>query len=324
VVRLAAPKGESVELAVEVKSDAGPRNARNVIARLRESGGGRELLLLAPFLPPRSRSIAEEAGVHYADLTGNLRLSLKTPPIFLSDRGADINPLPGAGPERSLAGPRAGRVLLTLCQMVPPVGPQTLTVVAGESTVSLPYVSRIIGLLEREDLVRRLPRGPILEVDRPGVVRRWAEDYSLLSSNRGRLYLDPRGLAHTLEAIGRTGFQRSIPRYAISGPFAAHRMASAAPPSKLVCFVEDPDLAARSLDLSPTSGAGNVFLLAPYDPIVFETSREDSGKAWAHPAQVVVDCLTGPDRMPEDGEVLLAFLQRTQTHWRGLRTDSQV
>jgi hypothetical protein len=261
----------------------------------------------------------EDARVNYLDLTGNIRLAIDEPPLFLRDRGSDTNPFPAASPERSLAGPLAGRVVLTLLELVPPSGALTLTSVAGEGKVSLPYVSRVVDLLENEDLVRRSPRGPITEVDRPGLVRRWAEDYSLLKSNKGRLFLDPRGAARTLGALDSDEFRRATSgRYAITGSFAASRFAPAvAPPSKLVCFVEYPDTAAEALGLSPATGVGNVLLLAPYDAIVFERVVEGKGLSWATAGQVMVDCLTGPDRMPAEGEALLAYMSRTDQRWRG-------
>jgi len=184
--------------------------------------------------------------------------------------------------------------------------------------VSLPYVSRLVELLEDEALVRRNRRGPIIEVDRPGLVRRWAEDYSLLASNKGRLYLDPRGAGRTVNALGSGEFQRAVPRYAITGSFAASRFAPpVAPPSKLVCFVAYPDTAAEALGLSPATGVGNVLLLAPYDSIVFDRVVEGNGLAWATAGQIIVDCLTGPDRMPAEGEALLAYMTRTSELWRG-------
>ncbi len=325
MVRLVAPGGVAARLVVEVKRVASPQVTRAAIQWLLAAKSKSEPLLLAPFLPRRSRALAEEAGVNYADLTGNLRLALRTPALFLRDRGADVNPFRGKGPERGLAGAAAGRVVLWLCVLEPPVSPWTLSEVAKGSGVSLPYVSRLIELLEREDLVRRKPRGPIEDVDRPGLVRRWAEDYSLLRSNRGRLYLDPRGASRALETMGTVAFQKGVDRFAVSGSFAANRYAPVSSPSKLVCFVDDPDAAARALDLSPAAGAGNVFLLAPYDPIVYERSDPWEREGWARPvpcatpAQVLADCLTGPDRMPAEGEALLAWLQKSRRGWEGFK-----
>jgi hypothetical protein len=62
------------------------------------------------------------------------------------------------------------------------------------------YASRVLTLLEREDLIRREIRGPVTEVDRRALIRRWTEDYSLLGSNRTETYLEPRGYPNPTSA----------------------------------------------------------------------------------------------------------------------------
>ncbi len=322
-VRLTGPDGNETELVVDVKGDGSTRTIGGAIKQFRAREGKSDSLLLAPFLPMRSRELAASEGMNYADLTGNLRLVLRRPALFLQDRGDEKNPFPGKRVERGLAGAAAGRLVLWLCQLALPVTTGLLTGVAKDSNVSLSYVSRLVDLLEREDLVRRKPRGPIEAVDRPGLVRRWAEDYSLLGSNQGRLYLDPRGAENALEGMRAKAFQRR--RFAVSGSFAARRYAPISTPSKLVCFVEDPDEAAEALELSPATGTGNVFLLSPYDPVVFRevrnlgTEASESSIRFAPTAQVAVDCLTGTDRMPEEGAALLAWLKKNRPGWEGLR-----
>ena len=333
VLRLTEPGGRSCRAVVEVETDPTPRSIRGVLAEAQSARVADRPLIVAPYLSPRARKLIVEAGANYLDLTGNMRVALTDPPLFLQDRGADANPFPTRTSKRTLAGAAAGRVVLTLTELVPPFSKWTLTHVAGESKASLPYVSRIVELLEREDLVRRVPRGSITDVDRPGLVRRWAEDYSLLGSNRGGLYLNPRGPAPPLEALGTIEVQRELGKYALSGSFAANRFklpesdesvefARVTTPTKVVCFVEYPDTAAKILGLSPATGAGNVFLLAPYDPVVFDRVVAGNGDLrWATAGQVIVDCLTGPDRMPEEGEALLAYMRRKSPLWRGFRAD---
>lgn len=327
-LRLTDPGGRSCRADVDVRTDASPRSIREALAAAPSACGSGSRVIVAPYLSPRARALIVEAGANYLDLTGNIRVALSEPALFLQDRGADADPFPSPVSARTLGGAAAGRFVLTVTELVPPF---SLTLAAEKSGVSVPYASRIVDVLEREDLVRRVPRGPITAVDRAGLVRRWAEDYSLLGSNRGGLYLDPRGAAHTMEALESTAVQRELSKYALSGSFAANRfvppgsgaaveIARVTTPTKLVCFVEYPDTAAKLLGLSPATGVGNVFLLAPYDPIVFERVVAGKGNLrWATAGQVVVDCLTGPDRMPEEGEALLAYMRRESPLWSGFR-----
>lgn len=330
VVRLKGPDGRTAELVIEVRTDGSPRATRSALQQIQAWKPRMAPLLIAPYLPPRSCEIAEGAGVNYADLTGNIRLSVSRPALFLRDRGASVNPYPGKEVERGLSGAAAARVILWMCQWKPPFTPRLLTQAARDTGVSLAYVSRLIRLLEREDLVRREPRGPIREVDRIGLVRRWAQDYNLLRSNVARLYLDPRGARRSMDALGTTAFRRQqTGRIAVTGSFAANRYVPIATPSKLTCYVSDIEATARALDLSPASSTGNVFLLSPYDRVVFDTGYEGIQgpdgllTPMAAPAQIAVDCLTGPDRMPEEGEALLQLLQRTWEGWKGFGVEER-
>jgi hypothetical protein len=324
VARVTYAAGKAAELPIVLLDDGAPSSVARCVARLgsgdRRPGGA--VLLLAPYLPARSRDLVARSGLNYADLTGNLRLVIPRPALFLQDRGAEVDPYPRREVDRGLAGPTAGRLVLWLCQSDPAKATWRLAEVALGSRVSPSYASRLLEILERENLVRREPRGPIVAMDRPGLVRRWAEDYTLLGSNRGRLYLDPRGAGNALAAL-RSGALRGA-RFAVTGSFAAQRYAPVASPSRLVCFVDDPDAAARALDISPVSGTGNVFLLSPYDDGLLDDEREPVEGAtefrlrFVPAAQAAVDCLTGPDRMPEEGEALLAWLTENRPGWRGL------
>ncbi len=321
---ISAIDGRVADITIEIMRDGSPQATRASIQKLRELEPGTDFLILAPFLSRRSRELAEAEGVNYADVTGNVRVALTNPALFLHDHGADVNPFPGKGPERGLSGVAAGRIVLTLCDRILADEPLTLTEVAARSRVSLSYLSRIIALLERENLVERASRGPIMAVERSGLVRRWAEDYTLLSSNRGYLYLDPRGAAHTLDMMGTKAFQSTVFPFAVSGSFAAYRYAPISSPSRLVCFVDDPDMAAQSLDISPATGTGNVFILTPRDSTLYEWTTAWERDEWevavpcAPPAQIVADCLSGPDRMPEEGEALLSWLQSNRSSWQDL------
>ncbi|MCX6364902.1 MAG: hypothetical protein NTW58_12195 [Actinobacteria bacterium] len=56
------------------------------------------------------------------------------------------------------------------------------------------------------------------------------------------------------------------------------------------------------------TGAGNIYVCKPLDPVVFERTWSADEIACAALAQVIVDCLTGPDRMLAEGEALLEWM----------------
>ena len=72
-------------------------------------------------------------------------------------------------------------------------------------------------------------------------------------------------------------------------------------------YVDDPEAAARSLDLVTTEAGANVWLLQPYDEVVFERTRQrqvTAGKSSTDlvvvsSPQTVVDLMTSPGRGPD-------------------------
>src|SRR6202034_2422091 len=57
-------------------------------------------LVVARYLSPPVRAKLAEAGLSYIDATGNMRVELSRPRLFLSDRGADNDPWRGPGRPR--------------------------------------------------------------------------------------------------------------------------------------------------------------------------------------------------------------------------------
>jgi len=72
-------------------------------------------LVTAPYLSPAVRRRLMEAGIGYIDETGNIRISLAEPGLFIEANGASRDPNPEGRPSRSLAGAKAGRIIRALC-----------------------------------------------------------------------------------------------------------------------------------------------------------------------------------------------------------------
>jgi hypothetical protein len=78
-------------------------------------------------------------------------------------------------------------------------------------------------------------------------------------------------------------------------------------------YVDDPDASARSLDLVPAEAGANVWLLRPYDNVVFERTRHRAVTIdettvdiiTVSAAQAVVDLLSSPGRGPQEAEALM-------------------
>jgi hypothetical protein len=304
-----APDGTQGVVIVEAKRLLEPKDIPAVLAQLGPFvGKDARVVVAAPYLGFRTRERLREEGVGYADLAGNVWVTLDRPGLLIQAAGAEKNPWREERPARSLKGPKAGRIVRGLCDFRGPIGVRDLAARVGTDPG---YVSRVLDLLEREDLVKKEGRGPVLEVDWRGLIGRWAQDYSLLASNRMSSYLDPRGV----ESF-RAGLARTESRYAVTGSLGASVLAPIAPARLAVCFVDSQEALAEDLGLRPAESGANVILAEPFDPVVHERTWEREGITFAAPTQIAADLLTSPGRGPAEAEELLSWMAENEDAWR--------
>jgi hypothetical protein len=151
-----------------------------------------------------------------------------------------------------------------LCDFAPPL---PISDLAGKAKVDISYASRIVEWLAREALLERRPRGAVEVVDKPALIRRWARDYAVLTSNTATGYIDPRGLDNLIRSL--RGMRRRG-RYAITGSMVANKLAPVATSRLAMIYADDIDAIVKALKLQPTDAGTNVMLLSPFDDVVFE------------------------------------------------------
>jgi hypothetical protein len=168
-----------------------------------------------------------------------------------------------------------------------------------------------VSLLDREAMLTREPRGRVIAVDWRAVIRRWAQDYALTSSNRAETYLEPRGLSHLTSKLKTTSV-----RYAVTGSLAGAAKAPIAAPRLATVYVADAATAAQSLDLRRAESGANVILAEPFDPVVFDRGWEEGEVTFCALSQVAADLLTSPGRGAAEGEELLRWMEGHEDEWR--------
>lgn len=324
LVRLRSPDGMSATLVVEAKRLVEARDllsVREQLSRLVEAmqpeaapalGEAPSLpMVVARYLNPRTRERLEELGMNYADATGNLRVAIERPALFLRDVGAQRDPWRGPGrPRGGFKGAVAARVVRALADFPPPM---TVPELVERSRVSTGATYRMVELLEREAYLEREPRGPITRVNWRRMLKRWSEDYGFVESNATSSFLQPRGVPVVLDALR----SMSEVRYAVTGSVAAEYFARYAPARLAMVYVDDSARAADELGLRPVDGGANALLAAPKDDFVFERARVIDGLRVAAPSQVAVDLLTSPGRGPSEAVALLDWMQENEGAWRG-------
>ena len=315
------PRGSSATIIVEVKRN--PMEARQVsplldtwrrmlMAAGKETAGSESnfsFMVVTPYLGHSARERLSEAGISFADSTGNIRFAVSRPAVFIEAQGASKNPWRENAPLRSLKGPRTARVVRGFLDYRPPFGTREL---AGEIRSSAASVSRVSNLLEREAIIHReVPRGRILSVDWERLVRRWSIDYDIVKANALTPWIEPRGMRAVFDRLRNSKFT-----YAVTGSFAAIRFAPVVEPRLVTIYAENPDVAVERLRLRPADTGGNVLIGRPFDSVVFDRTQSVEGITYAQVTQVLVDLMKGPGRGPAEAERLVEWMRDNEGKWQ--------
>ena len=315
VIELRSPDGADAAIVMEAKrvlqtGDAGS-TAQQAIRRARRldsNGGAVAAMVVARYLSPPARRALVDAGVGYADATGNLFVQLDRPALYLRDVGADRDPWRGPGrPRGNLRDATAIRLARALADFTPPYSVPEL---AKRSGASVGATYRMVKFLEQEGLLTRAPRGPITDVDWRGILERRGTDVGTSDLERTSLYLEPRGIPELL-----TKLRASKRPYVLTGTLAARYYDDIVPPRLAMIYTDPVEPLVEELNLRP-SPSGNVLVGPPADPVVFERAIDKATLWVAAPSQVAIDLLGGPGRGPAEATMLLDWMERNTGDWR--------
>ena len=314
------PRGESATIIVEARER--PLEARAVSSLLYQSQklldnsievsgpeGSRCFMVISPFLGPSAKGRLADAGISYADATGNMRFVTGRPAVFIETEGAVRNPWRENVPLRSLQGRRSARVVRAFLDYRPPYGTRELAALSVNAPAS---ISRVAELLERDAIIERAgPRGAIVSVDWKRLLRRWAVDYDFSTANRMIPCLEPRGLPRLFDKLREAEFG-----YAVTGSFAGNRYAPLAEPRLATVYVADLGDAMNRLGLRPADTGDNVLIGQPFDPVAFDRTEGDDGITYARVTQVAADLMTGPGRGPAEADGLIEWMEINEETWQ--------
>ena len=315
LISLSTPQGGGTNFLVEAKSTFAPRDAERFLTgmaqQLRILNPNYPILVVTPWLSERSQEVLTAEDINYLDFTGNVRIALNYPSLYIASKGASRNPAPSPRAAARLKGPKAGRLARLLVDVMPPYGVGQISEVTG---LAPGYISRLLTSLDEEAIIERTKRGQVVSVDIPHLLRRWTQTYDVFKSNETSSFVAAQGPQEVLDRLA--SLPASSPPVAVTGSFSAVRFAPVAAPSLLVLFCSEPSTLARELRLLPSDRGSNVALLRPFDPVVWERTTEVSGVRYAAVAQTAADCLTGNGRMPAEGDALSRWMEANQTQWR--------
>lgn len=316
VLTLAAPDGVTATVFVEAKRVIEPRDVPSVLRQLESyrRNGDAGLLVTSSYLSPRVRYLLQEAGAGWFDATGNLRLQLERPSVFIDRTGATRSPFTDAEDRRlkSLKGPGAARVVRALLDGQPPIGVRALAELAE---VAAATSARVLELLAREDVIEREADGRVEGVRKLSLARRWTSDYGLTTTNQAVPTLAARGIDRVLAGLRRYEGEYAITAEAATRAYLPPGRSAVAPLSLLTIFVANATVAGESLKMRPADRGANVLLVEPFDPVVFRGAIRRDRLRYAAPSQVIVDLLTAPGRAAEEAQPLVETLAAADPGW---------
>lgn len=302
-----SPNTQSSAILVEARSEVSARDIRVLFGgpwkRWRPQTGNQPILLIARYIGPRVREMLIEDSISYLDLTGNMRIALDYPGIFIEAKGAERDPT-STKQRRGLRGAKVGALVRVLVDAAPPY---TGADIARAANVNEGYTSRILDTLVDEGLIERERAGPVTAADWPGLVRRRAAAVDLLRQAGALSFIARRGARQLLDMFVA---KPPDPMPAITGSFAAVRLAPVAGPALLVMYtMKSPRDVATEFDLLPSEAGADTVLIRPDNNVVFQRARMADGLLWAAPSQVAIDCLSGNGRMPVEGEAVIGWMR---------------
>ena len=294
-----APEGQLGQLRVQTYAQLTPSQLRGVEAEM----------VAVRYASSSLQAACRERGVGYVDLTGNVGVQLRSPGLWVYTQGASKDPNPPSS-QRSLKGPKAGRVVRVLCER----GGLGIRALADEARVDAGYVSRLVTWLGQEGLLELGNRNRIEFVRWPALLERWAQQAPLRSRAVSSMCLEPRGLEVLVSKLSQ-GLTEAV----VTGSLAAQSWAPLAGARLAQVYVPDFARAREVLGLREVERGANVMLLEPHDPsALWGSTRAESGLRVAAVCQVVADLWSGPGRGPQEAQALLQWMAEHEAQWRNL------
>ena len=280
---------------VEYKSSASAGSLTVAISGLKEAAkthkGRGQALVVVPFMGELGRSLCDEAGISWLDLSGNakivgpgLKIRIEGKPNKYSDRGRPPN----------VFAPKSSRISRQL--LLQPQEFQTQAELARQTELDDGYVSKVVRRLEQEQFVESAqgavrPRDPNLLLDS------W---HSVYDFSRHRIIKGHVPARTGEELIRRIAAQFSSNKlhFAATGLAAAWLLTSFASFRLVTVYLQS--MPSRSLlqelEFSDEPKGANLWLVLPNDDGVFQGSENHSGIPCVSPLQTYLDLKNQPER----------------------------
>lgn len=177
--------GVKLPIVIGVLTTAGRLGVESLLANLKQAirrRPGTWPLVLATFLGEQRRARCRQAGIGYADLSGNCYIQ---GPGILIDRTTATNRLPPSELPLNLFTDRASHVLRAL--LGEPNRSWGVRELQRRTGVSVGFISRLVGALHQEGFLRRQGKGFVLQQPAE-LLEQWTRAYSYKKSPASRWF----------------------------------------------------------------------------------------------------------------------------------------
>ena len=287
IVARAQINGKERLILAEVKANGQPRLVREAvenILRYRQTYADAYGLVMAPSFTAQAAKICRQEGIGYLDFSGNCLLNFDF--IFIHKTGR-ATPVSKKAKKnfRSWYSPRAERVLRTI--FMHPQRVWKIRELAIEAHVTASQAFSIKQHLAERGWLEEFKHG--FSLARPDLLLdEWSENY-LPSRNVERVFQSSRSVLE-IEALLASVCQEQIIPFALMGYSAAMRFDPLLHYDRVSAYVlSDLSKVISALELTETTGKGNVSLWLPYDEGVLRGAEQFDHAKVTSPIQTYLD-----------------------------------
>lgn len=308
VIRLALPRGKTIDVCVEVRSQLRPSLLPELLARLatcRKQAGCKAVMVATPHIPEPLAEELRAQGIWFVDGSGN---------AYLEVPGVLLIYAVGRRPARWqlesapwLSAPGA-KLLFQLLVRGPEIR-ATLRELAQDGRVSLGTTSKVLSHLISRQVIGRQAPGFYRITDPRRLLETWSQAYAVKLRPKillGR-FRSPYGtdFARMLEQIAGDPIGKDL---VVGGEYAADRLTGYLRAGSLSLYVPPGSVrpVQRALKLAPSSG-GDIELYEAFANRLGEQSAEGQFPL-AHPVLVYAELLATDD--PRCGEAALRLKEK--------------
>jgi hypothetical protein len=245
-------------------------------------------VIVAPFMGPKAREFLKRQSQSWMDLSGNA--DIRGPGLCIVVQGKP-NSFAARGRPSSAFSPKASRLSRTM--LMAPEKCWLQTELVDATGLSAGYVSKVVGRLIDDDLVKRVngavrPRDPSLLLDA------WLQVYDFSQHEISRYHAVGNTGAAVLRRLAASLDEVGDLTWAATGLAAAWQFDQYADFRLVTLYISKPLLEPEDLSLRPVERGENVWVVLPRDEGVLQGSQDVKGVRCAHPVQVYLDLLGHP------------------------------